>query len=88
MYKRFDETTQYIKDFLRVRPRRFYELRELGVTVHRMNTLELQGVVFAERCPEHKNTTYYLLPEKLENEESGVCSTTNDDEDTANALNR
>jgi len=71
MYKRFDATTQHIKDFLRVRPRRFYELRKLGVSVHRMNTLELQGVVFAERHPEHKTTTYYLLPEKLEKEGDG-----------------
>jgi len=72
MYKQPDATTRRIKDFLRVRPRRMHELRKMGVSVHRMNTLELQGVVFAERCPEHKLTMYYLLPEKEKEVEFGV----------------
>ena len=78
MYKQPDATTRRIKDFLRVRPRRMHELRKMGVSVHRMNTLELQGVVFAERIPAHKSTVYYLLPEQ-EKEESGVDRTTQED---------
>jgi DNA-binding HxlR family transcriptional regulator len=84
-YKRHDATTQRIKNFLSIRPRRLYELQDeiaqlskFGL-LHKLNTLEIQGVVFAERSPEHKSTVYYLLPEKLEKEESGVDRTTQED---------
>ena len=69
MYKRPDATTQRIKNFLSIRPRRLYELQEeiaqlskFGL-LHKLNTLEIQGVIFAERIPAHKSTVYYLLPE-------------------------
>ena len=83
-YKRHDAITQRIKNFLSIRPRRLYELQDeiaqlskFGL-LHKLNTLEIQGVIFAERIPAHKSTVYYLLPEQ-EKEESGVDRTTQED---------
>jgi len=91
MYKRPDAITRHIKDLLRVRPMRLYELQKEidGISIHKLNTLEIQGVLFAERSVEHKQTTYYLLPEKLEQEdkESGVDAPLKSDLPTVNGGN-
>jgi DNA-binding HxlR family transcriptional regulator len=82
-YKRHDAITKRIINFLKIRPRRLYELQhEIGQLssfglLHKMNTLEIQGVVFAERSPEHKSTIYYLLPDK-EKESDGETPLTDD----------
>jgi DNA-binding HxlR family transcriptional regulator len=91
MYKH-DAITQRIINFLRDRPRRLYELQhEIGQLsafglIHKMNVLEIRGVVFAERVPAHKSTIYYLLPEQ-ENE-NGNGETSPSKEDTATCLNK
>ena len=87
-YKRHDATTQRIIKFLKICPRRLYEIQEeiaqlskFGL-LHKLNTLEIQGVIFAERIPANKSTVYYLLPEQeqeQEKEESGVDRTTQED---------
>ena len=92
MYKH-DAITQRIINFLRDRPRRLYELQhEIGQLsafglIHKLNILEIRGVVFAERVPEHKSTIYYLLPEKEEGDGDGENVTIKNG-DTSTCLNK
>ena len=90
-----DEIDKILVDMVKVWPRRQVELCNASTlsvqgTLYRLQKLEIKNIIWAERDNPQHSVIYHIAADlaDLEKEESGVCSTTNDDEDTANALNR